>query len=132
MENQGIMANGDIAPSRFVALDPTEDFRCVQAAAGNTVVIGISLDNIRTHPHTESTETRHAMDGEHVQIHRPGQFGKVAAGAAIVRGAYLKPDANGKAITATTGNVAFARAWESAGAADETPIVEVMFPFVIP
>ena len=50
---------------------------------------------------------------------------KVIAGAAISVDANLTPDTNGKAVTATTGDVIFGKALEAATAANQ--LISVMF-----
>lgn len=60
------------------------------------------------------------------------QSPKLEVGAAVAAGAWLKPDASGRGITATTGNVASARAKQAATALGDIIEVEKITPTVVP
>lgn len=60
------------------------------------------------------------------------QSPKLEVGAAVAAGAWLKPDASGRGVTATTGNVASARAREVATALGDIIEVSKITPVVVP
>lgn len=96
------IARGDIGPSLFVKFHTT-DHGVVVAAAGDEA-IGVSHEGTREAPVTGVTPLT-AKDGEAVMVYTDTMTCEVIAGADIIVGAKLKPDATGKAITAVATNV---------------------------
>ncbi|WP_321377108.1 capsid cement protein [Trichococcus shcherbakoviae] len=101
-----LQANGNIYPSRFVMVDPSDNAKCIQATA-NAKVIGVSQVGTNYPPITDSSITvagYAAIDGQNVELHTLGQVCHVEAGDVFAAGDYLKSDGDGKAIKiATTG-----------------------------
>jgi hypothetical protein len=109
-------ANGTIAPAVFVKIDVTADNMVVQATAGSKIS-GVSQEGMRRTPGLPGSDnTIAAVAGDEIDVFAPGEVCMLTAGAAVVRGDYLKSDANGLAVPTTTGGTAFygAEALESA------------------
>jgi hypothetical protein len=96
-------AGGTINPRRIVKFD-TAAGTVVQGAAATDAVIGVSVCD------------RAAASGDNVPVAVDGVV-EVEAGAAITQGTLLTTNANGQATTASTGNVAWGVALESASTA---------------
>lgn len=115
------IANGAIAPNRFVMLDTAEDNRVKQATAG-AKIIGVS--DKATH---DQNTTNAADTGDELPVHIRG-LKMVDAGAAVANGDYVKADSNGKAIPVAgsaneeIGGVAIT----TASAEDEIVMVELL------
>ncbi len=107
-----LVAGGTIAPFRLVKLSAVADFTGLQADAATKLVVGVTDGSVRRFDATD-----HALAGDTISL-QPTDTVQVTSSAAITRGALLTSDANGKAITATSGQSAFYIALESAGAAD--------------
>src|SRR5262245_43057072 len=92
-------ANGNINPSRFVAIDPTagKSFFVVQSG-NNGIVVGVSQDGVRRAPGTPYDDGFAAIQNEPIQVFGPGDECLVKAGGTIVQGDFLQSDASGQAI----------------------------------
>lgn len=99
-----LMANGNIAPSRFVTLDTSADVKGIQATA-NAQIIGAAMAGSNYPPLSDLVTTTYAAQaGQYFQMYSDGDVCLVEAGAAITRGARLKSDSVGRAVTiASTG-----------------------------
>ena len=124
-------AGGDINPCRFVVQSASADNTVTESGA-NGVVIGISQEHARDAP-IPSASALAAASGDSVWIHTPSDASSrrclLQLGDTVVRGGYLKSDADGKGVpiatdSQTTQNVG-ARAIQS-GSADDFVLVEVM------
>lgn len=96
----GFTANGTINTARFVKLISGTKFRVAQAG-DNEAVYGVSTQQARR-PEITGTlaaTTEAAIAGEPIDIEQPGTLAWVTVGAAVVEGAYVKSDTNGKAVT---------------------------------
>jgi hypothetical protein len=103
------VADGDIFPSRFVAID--NDFTVKQSTATD-VPIGVCGQYTR-----KFDDQRHAADGETVLVFTVGSYCYLEVGASVTPGAYLKPDANGRGVPASnSGDIVGAIALETAQA----------------
>ena len=117
--NQGpkFRANGTIAPAVFVKIDTTADNMVVQATAGSKIS-GVSQEGMKRTPGLPGSDTTiAAVAGDEIDVFGPGDVCMLTAGAAVVRGDYLKSDANGLALPTTVGgggNFYGAEALESA------------------
>lgn len=99
----GFVANGTINTARFVKLISGTKFRVAQAG-DNEACYGVSTQQARR-PEITGTlaaTTEAAVAGEQIDIEQPGSLAWVTAGAAVVEGAFVKSDANGKAVTIAT------------------------------
>lgn len=99
------IAGGAIVNATFVKRGADQN-TIVQATAASTN-IGIACDD-------QDTAGRPVLVAD-----APGEKVLVRAGAAFALDALLTSDANGKAVTATTGQVASAKAQEAATAVDQ-------------
>jgi hypothetical protein len=107
MGSYGKVANGNIAPSRFVKLDTTDTGRVVQCGAGDKVY-GVSqpqVHNIALSGGGFSTpdDGYAAAAGEMLNIYGPGDPGvllEIGSGG-CTNGDRLESDVNGKGVTST-------------------------------
>jgi len=122
--SRSFTATGDIAVSRFVALDSSADYAVAQCGA-NGRAIGVSQMGGYIHPLLDTSDPPlAAKDGMQLQVIQPddpnGGGALVEYGGTITAGAPLKSDADGKAVAATLvsgivgpGQIIVARALES-------------------
>lgn len=99
-----IMANGNIAPCRFVKLDTTagKDQMGVQAGA-NDQSIGISGTGTNQPPLSDLITTQyHAQAGDPISLHKMGDVTLLEIGAAVTAGDLLKSDVDGKGVPIAT------------------------------
>jgi len=105
-----LMAGGNIYPSRFVMLDSSNGFKCVQATASPVnKLIGISQEGTDYPP---INDTDHitvagyaAVSGEGIRIYGDGDccLLEIVSGQTITPGQFLIPDSNGKGTAVGTG-----------------------------
>lgn len=117
-QNPSYIAGETLYVSRFVAQDASDDLTVNMAEADDRTV-GIVHEGSRDAPIPEVSTVIAAAEGESVRVHGPGEECWVVAGAAVSPNDLLMPDADGKAIAATTGKWAGARALSAAAAEDE-------------
>lgn len=122
-----VKAGGDINPARFVTLSNAANHTVVEANSADTKVIGVSAE------FTKSVDsTLHSSDGLSPTIFRRGTDPMLTIGSGgCTAGDFLKPDNDGKGVTAGSGDVAHAQAYESASE-NEKAKVEVISPFRLP
>jgi len=106
-----LVAGGDINPFRFVALSGA--YTGTQSGAASKKIVGVTDGSVRVF-----NATLNAISGDEISI-QPTNTVQVEAGDIVLAGAYITSDANGKAVTATTGQTAFYLALEAASAAGE-------------
>lgn len=101
---------------RFVKIsgDKTTDgaYRIIQCILGNRA-FGVSENNSAD----PATENAHSWRLD-VKVNRKGCIARIEPGAAVTAGDYITSDANGKAITATTGKWINGQAVETAAGTD--------------
>lgn len=125
-----LIAGGNINPSVFVK-GGAADHTVIQADADATTVLGVSGPGTKAWPETGNS-TVHAAAGDPVELHGFGDEALLKIGTGgITRFAYLKAEADGEGVAATSGDVANAMALESA-AAGELGRVLVISPFQVP
>lgn len=90
----GLVATGNIAPSRFVKLSGS--FGAAQAAADDRP-IGISGEYTKRHD-----STLHAESGDQVLVYGLGQVCLLEVSANVAAGQLLKSDANGAGVPVAT------------------------------
>ncbi len=117
------VANGNVAPSRFVKLDTTTEGRVLQATAGDKIY-GISQQGTRNTPYGALDDGFAAIAGENLNIYGPPEKDVLLElGGTVTRGDSLKSDANGKGVTTTsTGDWIGAIALDSGATGDLIPI----------
>lgn len=123
MNDLPFIAGGDINPARFVSLATTANQTVNESNGGDTTVIGISTEAAKAAPQTGAS-TLAAESGDQVRVHMMGENCLLVIGAGgCTAGDLLVPDADGKGVTATTGQYAFARALETASAAEKAHVL---------
>lgn len=98
------VANGNIAPSRFVKQDTTAEGKCLQSGAGDPC-FGISQQGTRRPPLEGWDDGFAAIAGENIHVFTEHDcdfcYLQIGSGGSTV-GDYLKSDASGNGITTTT------------------------------
>lgn len=104
--------NGDLSTKQKLAvvLNATGT---LDVAGANVRCLGILIDD----PKSGKTGTVQTRD-----------VAKVLAGAAITQGAFVTSDASGRAVTATTGQIAWGQALQSVTAANQIVAVRLSTP----
>ncbi len=101
------VANGNITPSTFVAIDgtygatPNAGNRVITAVSG-TAPIGVAQKGTRYTPLTGLDTGYAATTGQDVGVYLPGQVAPMAMSAACKAGDWIKPDASGGGFGVTT------------------------------
>ena len=120
-DNMQLEANGTIAPFRFIKLDTTGDNLCLQATDGagahGDEAVGVTRPAQKRPPGLAGSDVTIAYEaGDPVGFFPLGTVCDLEIGAAVTRGDDLKPDANGRGITASvTGDKVAAVALQSGG-----------------
>lgn len=96
------VANGNIAPSRFVKLDTTAVGKVLQSGAGEKTY-GISQEGTRNPPYPSLDDGYAAIAGENLNVYTEPQecWLQIGSGGCTVDD-WLKADADGKGVTTTT------------------------------
>jgi hypothetical protein len=131
------MANGDIAPCRFVKRVTTagqaNDGRVLEATALADKVLGISQEGTRNVPYSSLNDGLAAKTGENVKVFQPGDLCLLELVSGVTRGDRITVDSagsTGKGRTALTAEPSWAVA-EATGGAGEKCLVRVTFPDTI-
>lgn len=123
--NIPVKAGGDINPARFVTLSTSANFTVTQAGA-NAAAIGVSQENTKDTPDSGGS-TLAAESGDMVRVFFPGEdpLLKIGVGGCTA-GDFLKSDASGQGVTAsTTNDIAVARAFETASAGELAKVLMI-------
>lgn len=103
-----MVANGNIAPCRFVKQDTTGK---VVAAGATDVPFGISQEGSRNPPYTGLDDGYAAIAGENIHVYEENEGMNnecfLESGAAFNNGAFLKPSTAGVGIATTTDKDAY-------------------------
>jgi hypothetical protein len=81
--------------------------------------VGVSGIGTKYAPIPETTNVYHAESGDPVWVHGPGEECWLEAGGTVTAGDLLKPDADGKGVTASAGDKYGARALASATSGED-------------
>ena len=116
------LANGNIAPCRFVRADPTagaaNDEQVIQAGAASDRPVGISAEWMRDPPGlVGSNNAIHAQAGDQCQVYQLGDDCLLETGGVVNHQDLLTSDSQGRGVIAGTGDVVGARALQSAAGA---------------
>lgn len=123
MEQPAYKAGGTIAPCVFVRPDTTQDFAVVSCTTGDDPC-GVSTETMKRMPGlTGSDATVAAESGEPIEVHGLGEVCLLTCGSSVTRGDFLKPDGSGNALTASSGDIAGARALESGAASAKIKVL---------
>lgn len=132
------VATGTIRVCRFVKFDSSIDRGAAQAGAGDTNLYGVSGPAQVSPPGGPLISSAYpegviAAAGDSFECFGPGSSEVLleVGAVAIAAGAWLKPDADGKAVVATTGNTAGARSMAAVDAGGLAP-VWVLEPTIVP
>lgn len=118
MHSVQFKAGGDINTARFVTISTAANQTVLESNSGDTKLFGISTEATKNAPQTGGS-TLAAESADEVRVHLPGDDCLLTIGSGgCTAGDFLKPDADGKGVTATTGNVAGAQALETASAGE--------------
>lgn len=112
-----LVSTGDIYPFRFVELATSAEFSGSQANAASDNVLGVTDGSLKLASPLISNQV-HAASGDPITL-QPTNTPQVEVGTGGCSiGSYLTSDANGKAVVATAGQVAFYIALQSAAAGE--------------
>lgn len=106
-------ADGAISISVFVKESATNDNSVAQAGSGDKP-IGISQESASLAPYGSNASGAAVSAGDFLRVYQVRDICNLQAGSAgVTRGDFLKPDANGAAVTASTSDYYGAFAMES-------------------
>jgi len=122
-----VRAGGDINPSRFVTVDTTARHTVVESNSGDTKILGISDEATKNAPQTGSSSLA-AESGDQFRMHAYGSDPLLELGTGgCTAGDFLKPDNDGKGVTAGAADVAGAIALETGSAGEKVKVQIVLF-----
>jgi hypothetical protein len=122
----GKVANGNIAPSRFVTLDSTAAGRVVQATTGD-LPFGISQPQTRRIALSGTDDGYAAIADENINVYGPGDPGVLLElGGTVSHGDLLKPTTGGKGITASSDHDKYGARALASGTSGQLIPVEVL------
>lgn len=105
MEMPGLIAGGNINPSRFVKMDAASNEVAV-AAAATDVTIGVTSDYQKAHPVTGASDV-HAAADDPVAVYPIGSVCKLTIGSGGCSvGSLLVSDSAGKGVAAASSGTA--------------------------
>lgn len=117
-----LVASGSIYPARFVKVSGNR--QVAQAGAGEDVC-GISQVGTNKAPIPDVTSQYAAESGQPLEIHGFGSLCLLTLGGSVTAGDFLKADADGKGVTASSGDKCGALALEG-GSSGEQVLVQVV------
>jgi hypothetical protein len=117
-QNPNFISGGNINPKRFVTQQTDADLTVEESNAGD-MPVGVSGIGTKYAPIPETSNTYHAESGDPVWVHGPGEECWLTAGGAVTAGDLLKPDNDGKGVTATAGDKYGARALAAASSGED-------------
>ena len=126
-----VKAGGDIYPARFTTISTVANNTVLESNSGDTKLFGITTEATKNAPQSGGSELA-AESGDEVRVYEPGSppcLLKIGSGGCTA-GDFLKPDNDGKGVTATTGAVAGAQAIETASEG-ELALVRVTPPLYV-
>ncbi len=122
MNDIPFIASTDIRPARFVTLATTANQTVAESNGGDTKMVGIATEALKA----AVGSTVAAESGDQVRIYGYGCNCLLEIGSGgCTAGDFLKPDADGKGVTATTGNYAGALALETASASEKAHVLVI-------
>lgn len=117
MAVQSYVANGNIAPCRFVKRDNTAAGKVVAATAATDPIVGISDKDSRNPPYSSLDDGYHAIAGENARVYTDGEVCWVETGTvttAIAPGDKLTAGSAGTAVRTVTDKDAYGAIAEEA------------------
>lgn len=101
---QGLVANGNIAPSRIVKLDPSSPGKCLQAAAATDKPFGVCQAGQHNAPLAGFQDGFAGVAGLDVNVFTPPDLCMCESGGAVNPGDPITSDSGGRGVTASAGN----------------------------
>lgn len=116
-----LKATGTINPARFIMQDVAVDFGVKQATAAHVNILGVSSEAGQDPPIPQvSSNPAASTDSPQFDFYRLGENDvPITVAGALAAGTKITSDANGKAVAATTGQMAFGVLLEASSAADQ-------------
>jgi len=125
MANVPLIAEGNISPRRVV-MKGAGDFGCLQSnATPGSPPLGISNEATRRPANSPLDDTFAAIANEEIRVYQLGEHALADAGAVIAAFDWVKPDANGRIVTASTGNYYVGQALQAATVSNQQILVKV-------
>lgn len=98
LPNLTFVCSGTIYPSRFVSVDPSDDYQGYQSPSGGRV-IGVSQTGSRLPPTAANAGNTYAgTTGDLIGVYGVGKTCYLKLGTTVAAGDALKPDASGQGI----------------------------------
>jgi hypothetical protein len=114
MANVPVKAGGDINPARFVTWSTAANQTVLESNSGDTKLAGIVDESTKNAPQSGGS-TLHAAADDQARVHFFGDDCLLEIGTGgCTAGDFLKPDNDGKGVTASGGDTAGAQAVETA------------------
>ena len=122
-----LQAAGNIYPSRFIVANTGSgnNREAIQATGESYYVLGVSDEGQKTQPNDGDSAGVHAADGDAIRYYQYGRDPLVELGGTVDSMTFVMPDANGKAITATSGAVACGILLEGGVASEKRPVLVI-------
>ena len=128
MSIQSYVANGNIAPSRFVKADSSVG-KVVANATATTFMLGISGEATRNTPLTGYDDGYHAIAGENCRVYGDLEECLLELGGTVSFGDLLTASTGGVGITTTTNNHAYCAQALQSGVSGQLIKVKVLRGF---
>jgi hypothetical protein len=121
-------AGGTIIPSTFLVRSTTADAQFLQATGTAVPIAGISQKGTRSTPYDGLDDGNAAIAGENLQVYLPNddKEAPLRLGGTVAAGDLLTSDAQGRGVTAASGNQVGARAL-MAGILDQIIVVQPLW-----
>lgn len=130
-------ANGDVYPRRFVVPTAGTNNRVDQGTGVTLPLLGVTGDNTRFPPNSPSDDGKHAIAGEFVDLHGPGQVTNLDLGANVTDlSVPLTSDGSGKGTPVSFAGGQTSLTWIGAlplklGSSGEWIPVYILSPFCV-
>lgn len=122
--NIPFVAGGNIAPCRIVV--QSDDFTVIQSTASpGKPPTGISSEATRRPPNSAYDDGYAAIANGMIRVYQLGEHALCDVGSPISAGDWIKPDANGRGVPASTGNYYVGQAVEAGSASNKRVLVKV-------
>ncbi len=124
--NTPMIAEGNIAPRRVVAKGAAS-FGVIQSTASpGGPPLGISCEALRRGPNSPFDDGFAAITGEEIRVYQLDEFALADVGSnSISAWDFVKSDANGRVVTASTADFYVGQAIQSATASQQQILVKV-------
>lgn len=128
LNNMSYVAGENLAPSRFVKRDTSQDNAVVYADDGTAALVGITFSGTRAAPIPSVSESLAAAEGEPVRVYGVGDRCEVELGETITAANLnLTATTDGKAVAANSGDFVGAIAERAASSGERVWVQVVQF-----